>query len=68
MVELGEGTILLQGGCPVEGQEMGVKESNFLGEEVRFRGISGLKTHSTSWLCTCFYSKSQNLIPYSQMP
>lgn len=48
MVEFGEGTILLQGG-PRAGQEMDVKESNFLGKERRFRDISGLKTHSTAW-------------------
>ena len=49
MVELGEGSVVLQGGCPMTGQEMGVKESNFLGEEVRFGSISGLETHSTAW-------------------
>lgn len=49
MVEFGEGTILLQGGCPRAGQEMDVKESNFLGKERRFRDISRLKTHSTAW-------------------
>lgn len=49
IVEFGEGTILLQGSCPRAGQEMDVKESNFLGEEGRFRSISGLKTHSTAW-------------------
>lgn len=36
-------------GYPRAGQEMDVKESNFLGKERRFRDISGLKTHSTAW-------------------